>query len=41
MPHPTGFFNTVVSPNLQRTKRGRNVPLSNNPAHWRAIPMVV
>jgi hypothetical protein len=41
MPHSTGFFNTVVSPNPQRLKRGRNVPLSANPAHWRAIPMVV
>jgi hypothetical protein len=41
MLHNSRFFNTVVFPNPQRLKRGRDVPLSNNPAHWRAIPMVV
>ena len=41
MVHPTGFFNTVVSPNPQRLKRGRNVQLGTDPTQVSVIPMVL
>ena len=41
MVNPTGFFNTVVSPNPQRLKRGRNVQLGTDPTQCSVIPMLL